>query len=152
MIRTALPGELKTITDLAKNYWLASPHGQKYPFDWDSTLNFLRTCVIAPTSEICVYTYDNEPQGFGIAFLAPLCFSTGRRASIEFIYLQSPHSRPDNYAQMLGYFEHWASQNGASELAIGDYAPLPVPVDNAYTDQGYEYIGHFLIKRLNHND
>lgn len=148
MIRTALPGELKSITELAKNYWLASPHGQKYPFDWDSTLNFLRTCVIAPTCEVGVMTYDGHPVGFGIAFLAPLCFSAGRRASIEFVYLQAPHSRPDNYANMLQYFESWSRQHGASELAIGDYAPISVPLDNNYTDQGYEYIGHFLTKRL----
>ena len=151
MIRTVQIGELKTITDLARQYWQASPHGQRYNFDWDSTLTFLRTCAINQASEIAVLTYDGEPVGFGIGFLIPLCFSTGHRASVEFIYIQQPHSRQDNYEQLLAYFETWAQQRGAVEISTGDYAPVSTSLDNRHTDLGYEYTGQMVTKRLNND-
>jgi GNAT superfamily N-acetyltransferase len=151
MIRTAVAGDLKNITDLAREYWMASPYGEHYGFDWDTTLNFIRTAVIRPEAEVAVFTHEGAIRGFAIALLAPLCFSQGVKASIEFVYIQSPLSRQDNYIAILDYMADWAQRWHAQELMIGDYTPINTMANMLYEEQGFHYLGQVLTRRL-HND
>lgn len=145
------PEELDSNVNLFRQY--ADEASETNPklgaqFDKNSVITSIRTRTIHP--EYCWLNLleGTRPVGFisGALTQAPwndeVLF-----AHIEMIYVLDSHRNINNFKQLLGGFEEWAKNMGASQLTAGDIGVNPKRSQTLYKSIGFEE-GCFMTKEI----